>query len=94
MSSHQELGARLRVIVIPQMLPGDFYTPLAAQHVPQAVTCHHHELVLHHQVMHVDFRICNTCHTRIRLTGTIPRSTKLSNGCLSCALAQVYASMA
>lgn len=56
--TYQQLGAALGVIVVSQVLPRDLYTPLAAQHVPQPIACHHHELILHYQSVLVDLRIC------------------------------------
>ena len=55
---YQKLGAALRVVVVSQVLPGDLYTSLAAQHVPQPIARYHHELILHYQRMLMDLWIC------------------------------------
>jgi hypothetical protein len=75
--TYKEFRAALWVVVIPQMLPRDLYAPLAAEHVPEPVACHHHELIFHHEMVNVNFRICDMAEmSATKVHGTLPSSNQ------------------
>ena len=43
---HQLLTTGLRIVVLSELLPSTFHCTLAAENIPEAITCHKNKLVL------------------------------------------------
>ena len=43
---HQLLTTGLRIIVLSELLPSTFHCTLAAEHIPETITCHEDKLIL------------------------------------------------